>query len=68
MANRHKHLDLNKTYDPPRCWVGDQHKIIYASLEEAELAAAVAAYDHQLSTQLKPYKCPYANHYHLASS
>ncbi|MBQ5812430.1 winged helix-turn-helix domain-containing protein, partial [Candidatus Saccharibacteria bacterium] len=51
----------------PRCWVGDTHKIIYDTLEEAELAAKVAAYDHHLDRPLKPYKCPYAPHYHLSS-
>ena len=68
MANRHKHLNPNQTYEPKRCWVGDTHKIIYETLEEAELAAEVAKYDHHITTDLKPYKCPYANHYHLASS
>ena len=68
MANRNKHLNPNQTYNPPRCWVGDQHKIIYNTYEEAELAAKVAAYDHHLATPLKPYKCPYADHYHLSST
>ena len=67
MANRHKHLDQSKVYTPPRCWVGDTHKIIYDTLEEAELAAKVAAYDHHLDRPLRPYKCPYAPHYHLSS-
>ena len=67
MTNRNKHLNPHQAYEPPRCWVGDTHKIIYATLEEAELAAKVAAYDHHLDHPLKPYKCPYANHYHLAS-
>ena len=68
MANRHKHLNPNRTYEPKRCWVGETHKIIYATLEEAELAAQVAAYDHELKIPLKPYKCPYADHYHLSST
>ena len=67
MANRHKHLNPNQVYEPKRCWVGDTHKIIYDTLEEAELAAEVAAYDHDSNLKLKPYKCPYANHYHLSS-
>ena len=37
MANRHKHLNPNQTYEPKRCWVGETHKIIYDTLEEAEL-------------------------------
>ena len=68
MANRNKHLNPSLIYEPPRCWVGDTHKIIYATKEEAELAAKVAAYDHQLSAPLKPYKCPYADHWHLSST
>ena len=67
MANRNKHLNPNQVYEPARCWVGDTYKIIYDTQEEAELAAKVAAYDHSLGTSLKVYKCPYANHYHLAS-
>ena len=68
MANRHKNLNQSQAYIPSRCWVGDQHKIIYTTLEEAELAAKVAAYDHHLDMPLKPYKCPYADHYHLSSN
>ncbi|MBR3386190.1 hypothetical protein IKG68_01290 [Candidatus Saccharibacteria bacterium] len=68
MANRHKNLNQSQIYEPKRCWVGDQHKIIYATKEEAELAAKVAIYDHHLDTELKPYKCPYADHWHLASA
>lgn len=68
MANRHKHLNPNQTYEPKRCWVGETHKIIYDTLEEAELAAEVAVYDHDSNLKLKPYKCPYANHYHLSST
>ena len=67
MANRHKHLNPNQAYEPKRCWVGETHKIIYDTLEEAELAAEVAAYDHDSNLKLKPSKCPYANHYHLSS-
>ena len=68
MANRNKHLNPNQAYEPRRCWVGDTHKIIYDTIEEAELAAKVAAYDHNIKTPLKVYKCPYADHYHLSST
>ena len=68
MANRNNKLNPNSTYEPKRCWVGETHKIIYGTLEEAELAAKVAEYDHATKTPLKPYKCPYANHYHLSST
>lgn len=67
MANRNKHLNPNLSYTPPRCWVGDSHKIIYLTKEEAELAAKVAEYDHH-ATNLKVYRCEYGDHYHLSSS
>lgn len=68
MANRHNRLSQTHSFVPPRCWVGDTHKIIYDTLEEAELAAKVAAYDHDIQSPLRPYKCPYADHYHLSST
>ena len=52
MANRNNHLNPSQAYEPARCWVGDTHKIIYATEEEAELAAEVAAYDHHLDRPL----------------
>ena len=67
MANRNKHLNPNKIYEPMRCWVGDSHKIIYSTIEEAELAAKVAEYDHN-SASLTVYKCEYGDHYHLSSN
>ncbi|MBR3353494.1 hypothetical protein IKG49_02790 [Candidatus Saccharibacteria bacterium] len=66
MANRNKHLNPNQKYEPKRCWVGDTHKICYATEEEAELAALVAAYDHD-SPELTVYKCEYGDHWHLSS-
>ena len=67
-ANRNNHLNPNQAYEPKRCWVGDTHKIIYDTEEEAELAAKVASYDHAIDAPLKVYKCPYGEHYHLSSS
>ena len=67
MTNRHKHLKQAKIYEPERCWVGDNHKIIYKTREEAELAARVAEYDHN-SNSLTVYKCEYGDHYHLSSN
>ena len=55
-------------YEPERCWVGDQHKICYATREEAELAARVAEYDHHIDTRLGVYKCEYGDHYHLTAN
>lgn len=67
MANRNKHLNPNQIYEPKRCWVGESHKIIYNTREEAELAAKVAEYDHS-SVPLSVYKCEYGDHYHLSST
>lgn len=46
--------------------MGEQHKIIYATREEAEAAARVAEYDHHISG-LTVYKCGYGDHWHIAS-
>lgn len=67
MANRHKHLDISKAYEPRRCWVGDAQKIIYDTKDEAELAARVAEKDHQMTTRLGVYKCEYGDHWHLTA-
>ena len=56
-----------QVYEPKRCWVGDTHKIIYDTTEEAELAAKVAEYDHHVNN-LTVYKCDYGDHYHLSSN
>ncbi|MBQ7201881.1 hypothetical protein IJS18_00615 [Candidatus Saccharibacteria bacterium] len=55
-------------YEPERCWVGDTHKICYKTLEEAEMAARVAEYDHHIEGHLTVYKCEYGDHYHLSSN
>ena len=54
-------------YDPPRCWVGDVHKICYPTREEAEAAARIAEHAYPIA-QLKVYRCPYGPHYHLSSA
>lgn len=64
---KNKHFNPNLSYEPPRCWVGETHKIIYDSKEEAEAAALVAGYDHHTSG-LKVYKCEYGDHWHLSSN
>ena len=56
-----------QAYRPKRCWVGEAHKICYATREEAEVAAKVAEYDHH-TAPLSVYKCEYGNHWHLSSS
>ena len=63
--NRHKHLTPGLEYVPKRCMVGETAKIIYATREEAEVAAKVAEYDH--GVKLGVYKCEYGDHWHLAS-
>ena len=60
-----KHPNFNQNYEPKRCWVGDQHKICYDTKEEAEAAARIAEYDHQIPERLGVYKCEYGDHWHL---
>jgi hypothetical protein len=64
---KNKHLKL-ATYEPERCWVGENHKICFSTREEAEAAARVAEYDHKMECHLSVYKCEYGNHWHLSSS
>lgn len=52
--------------EPRKCWVGEQQKICYATREEAEVAAAVTAYDHD-TPELTIYKCEYGDHWHLTT-
>lgn len=54
-------------FEPERCWVGDEHKICYATREEAEVAAKCAEFDHG-APELSVYKCEYDDHWHLSSS
>lgn len=56
-----------REYIPKRCWVGDQHKICYATREEAEAAALVAEYDHH-TPRLGVYHCEYGDHWHLTAA
>lgn len=53
-----------KIYEPKKCWVGEVQKICYDSLEEAEVAARVAEYEHG-ARGLSVYKCEYGEHWHL---
>lgn len=55
-----------KAYEPKKCWVGEQQKLIFDSREEAEAAALVAAYDHKIVVP-KVYKCEFGEHWHLSS-
>ncbi len=52
--------------NPPKCWVGEQQKICYATREEAEAAALVAEHDYG-APKLGAYKCEYGDHWHLSS-
>ena len=52
------------SYEPKKCWVGEEQKICYDSFEEAEMAARVAEYEHGISG-LSVYKCEYGEHFHL---
>ncbi|MBQ6130192.1 hypothetical protein IJI72_00635 [Candidatus Saccharibacteria bacterium] len=62
-------FDVNRlgTFQPPRCWVGEAHKISYPTREEAEVAARVAEHDHQILGGLDVYKCEFGEHWHLKS-
>ncbi|MBR3264157.1 hypothetical protein IKF94_02935 [Candidatus Saccharibacteria bacterium] len=62
-----KKMNLNKKFEPKRCWVGESHKICYDTQEEAEVAARVAEYDHN-APHLSVYKCEFGDHWHLSSS
>ena len=52
--------------EPERCWVGDTHKVCYATREEAEVAAGVVQHDYG-SPALSVYKCEFGDHWHLSS-
>ena len=54
-------------YDPPKCWVGDSHKICYPDEETAEMSARLTESEHGLPpNSLTVYKCEYGDHWHLA--
>ncbi len=51
-----------------KCWVGDQQKVCYDSEENAEQAARLLEYEHNLQPYtLKSYKCEFGNHWHIAN-
>ncbi len=55
-------------YNPPKCWVGNKHKICYPDEETAEMSAALVEAEHGLpSGTLSYYHCEYGNHWHLAN-
>ena len=60
---RKKNFNLG-SYEPKKCWVGEEQKICYGSFEEAEMAARVAEYEYGVSG-LTVYKCEYGEHWHL---
>lgn len=49
-----------------KCWVGETQKTCYATREEAEVAAEVAAHDYG-APELTVYKCEFGDHWHLSS-
>lgn len=59
-------MGTNYSYHLPKCWVGDQQKVIYATREEAEAAALVAQHDYG-APDLSVYHCEYGDHWHLSS-
>lgn len=46
--------------------MGETHKIVYHTREEAEVAAKVAEHDHHVAG-LSVYKCEFGDHWHLSS-
>ena len=65
---RKKKLEPNVKYEPPRCWVGEQQKVIYEREEDAEMAARWMEGEFGLEPQsLTVYRCEYAEHWHVAN-
>ncbi|MBQ3275424.1 hypothetical protein IJH46_03345 [Candidatus Saccharibacteria bacterium] len=61
-------VNLLNNFEPEKCWVGDKHKVCYATADEAEVAARVAEYDHHLpADSLSVYRCEFGNHWHLCT-
>lgn len=57
----------HQPYEPPKCWVGESHKVCYPDEETAEMSARLTESEHQLPpNSLTVYKCEYGNHWHLA--
>ncbi|MBQ1564346.1 hypothetical protein IIZ81_03265 [Candidatus Saccharibacteria bacterium] len=55
-------------YNPPKCWVGEKHKICYDSEEDAEDAARLSEYEHGLPIHsLSAYHCDMGDHWHIAN-
>ena len=55
-----------RAYEPERCWVGEQQKIVYHSREEAEVAARVAEHDYG-AENLGVYHCEFGDHWHITT-
>ena len=65
---RKKKLEPNVKYEPVRCWVGEQQKVVYDSREEAEAAARWLEGEHGMQAgNLTVYRCEHGEHWHLAS-
>lgn len=55
-------------YNPPKCWVGDKHKVCYPDQETAEMSARLVESEYKLKAgTLSCYRCEYGNHWHLAN-
>lgn len=61
---RNKNFKLSP-FEPEKCWVFDQHKVCYKTLEEAEMAAKSAEFEG--APKLSVYKCEFGDHFHLSS-
>ena len=61
-------FSANQEYVPEKCWVGDQQKVCYDSEENAEQAARLLEYEHNLTVySLHAYKCEFGSHWHIAN-
>ncbi|MBR1939182.1 hypothetical protein IJ847_00430 [Candidatus Saccharibacteria bacterium] len=63
-----KRINNYRPPEPPKCWVGDKHKVCYPDRETAEMSARLVEAEHGLpGNSLTCYRCEYGNHWHLAN-
>ena len=65
---RKKKVEAGVKYEPLRCWVGEQQKVVYETREDAEMAARWMEGEFGLEAgRLTVYRCEYADHWHVAN-
>ena len=61
-------IKFDQQYEPEKCWVGEQQKVIYPDEETAELVARAREAECGLERgTLIVYRCEYGAHWHLAN-